>query len=40
MGSKISRAVRRIMANADVERSKEEVAWQMAGMIVKDVTAR
>ena len=39
-GSKLSRAVRRMMTNAEVEKSKEELAWQMAGMIVKDVTTR
>ena len=40
MGSKIGRAVRRMMANPDVEKSKEELAWQLAGMIVRDITSR
>jgi hypothetical protein len=29
-----------MMTNADVEKSKEELAWQMAGMIIRDVTSR
>jgi hypothetical protein len=40
MGSKISRAVRRIISNAEVEKSKEELAWQMAEIVIKDVTSR
>lgn len=40
MGSKISKVVRRIITNSEVERGKEELAWQMAGMIVRDVTSR
>lgn len=40
MKTKISKAVRKIMTNDDVERFKEEMAWQMAEMIVTDVINR
>ena len=34
MKNKISKAVKRIMTNEDVERFKEDLAWQMAEMVV------
>jgi len=40
MKSKISKAVKRIMTNEDMERFKEEMAWQMAEMVVTDVIER
>ena len=35
MKSKISKAVKRIMTNEDMERFKEEMAWQMVKIIDK-----
>ena len=40
MKNKISKAVKRIMTNEDVEKFKEEMAWQMAEMVVTDVINR
>lgn len=38
--AKISKAVRKLVSNEDMERFREEMAWQMAEMIVSDVTTR
>ena len=40
MKNKISKAVKKIMTNEDVEKFKEEMAWQMAEMVVSDVVNR
>jgi A-kinase anchor protein 10 len=38
--AKITKVVRKMMVNDDVEKFREEMAWQMAEMIVTDVTNR
>ncbi len=38
--AKITKAVKKMVTNDDLERFKEEMAWQMAEMIVSDVTNR
>ena len=40
MKAKITKAVRKIMTNDDMEKLKEEMAWQMAELIVTDVINR
>jgi len=40
MGKKLSQVMRRIITKNAVEKGKEELAWQMAAMIVKDVVSR
>lgn len=38
-GSRLSRAVKKLVTREDHERMKEEMAWQVAEMIVKDITS-
>jgi A-kinase anchor protein 10 len=38
IGSKLSKAMKRLVSNGDIDRVQEELAWQMAERIVKDVT--
>ena len=38
-GSRISKAVKRLVMNEDHEKLKEEMAWQVAEMFVKEVTS-
>lgn len=40
MSKKLSQVMRRMITKSDVEKGKEELAWQMAAMIVKDVVSR
>ena len=35
---RLSKAVKKLVSNEEHERMKEEMAWQVAEMIVKDVT--
>ena len=38
-GSRISKAVKKLVMNEDHEKLKEEMAWQVAEMFVKEVTS-
>ena len=40
MKSRISKVVKKIITNDDVERLKEEMAWQMAELVISDVINR
>ena len=40
MKIRISKAMRKMMTNDDVERVKEEMAWQMAELVIDDVINR
>lgn len=40
MKTRISKAVRKIVTNEDMERLKEEMAWQMAELVITDVINR
>jgi len=40
MKTRISKAVRKIITNEDVEKVKEEMAWQMAELVITDVINR
>merc|ERR1712059_172163 len=38
-GSRLGRVVKRLVVNDEHEKLKEEMAWQVAEMIVKDITS-
>ena len=40
MKAKITKVVRKIITNDDVERLKEDMAWQMAELVITDVINR